>query len=484
MAHHHHGRTMKSIFILLSALCAIVERGASFQTAPFHFSTPSRARNKLPYHHDKQSSLFPPPSHRKLMQQTAEAYPLSARSCECELQPIQSDSKKCHKEKVTRERFTFESMDYLFQNLSRRLRTMILSLALATILVTSVAPLALATSYGRAGGSFGGSSARSSSSRSSIRSRSSSSRIGGRTSGSSHHHHYHQPSRPYYSPSSPSPLIHIYRAAPPRPPPIVVVEQPTDVPVLVPASRQSPARTRVSVVNDVVLLTATSRLMVYGFRNNFRRRRDREDDDDDDRAVSPLGPGATFTSVTVSIDVPDRDDPNCILQRLRRVAERTDTSTRKNVQNLVSEVSLELLRQGNSIVSAATKAKHYPKVAQAEREFQRQSINDRSKYDRETVTKFGSVDRSVSRTIPIDTASVPKTTSSIVTINVAIEGDSTQLPSIGSRQDLFTALERLASDVQLEDCLLSAEILWAPEERDDYLSRDKIYEMHPNLIPL
>ena len=337
MAHHHHGRTMKSIFILLSALCAIVERGASFQTAPFHFSTPSRARNKLPYHHDKQSSLFPPPSHRKLMQQTAEAYPLSARSCECELQPIQSDSKKCHKEKITRERFTFESMDYLFQNLSRRLRTMILSLALATILVTSVAPLALATSYGRAGGSFGGSSARSSSSRSSIRSRSSSSRIGGRTSGSSHHHHYHQPSRPYYSPSSPSPLIHIYRAAPPRPPPIVVVEQPTDVPVLVPASRQSPARTRVSVVNDVVLLTATSRLMVYGFRNNFRRRRDREDDDDDDRAVSPLGPGATFTSVTVSIDVPDRDDPNCILQRLRRVAERTDTSTRKNVQNLVSE---------------------------------------------------------------------------------------------------------------------------------------------------
>jgi len=178
----------------------------------------------------------------------------------------------------------------------------------------------------------------------------------------------------------------------------------------------------------------------------------------------------------------------------------------------VPTVSLELLRQGNSIVSAATKAKHYPKVAQAEREFQRQSINDRSKYDRETgryktdekfpgycfqldnrctdhlflsiVTKFGSVDRSVSRTIPIDTASVPKTTSSIVTINVAIEGDSTQLPSIGSRQDLFTALERLASDVQLEDCLLSAEILWAPEERDDYLSRDKIYEMHPNLIPL
>ena len=99
------------------------------------------------------------------------------------------------------------------------------------------------------------------------------------------------------------------------------------------------------------------------------------------------------------------------------------------------------------------------------------------------VTKFGGVDHSVSRTIPVDSAA-PKTTSSIVTINVAIEGDSTQLPSIQSRQDLFTALELLASDVQVEDCLLSAEILWAPEERDDYLSRDKIYEMHPNLITL
>ena len=72
----------------------------------------------------------------------------------------------------------------------------------------------------------------------------------------------------------------------------------------------------------------------------------------------------------------------------------------------------------------------------------------------------------------------------VVSIHVAIEGDSTRLPRIRIRPDLLEALSKLASDAQVGDCLLSAEILWAPEERRELLSMDDVYADYPDLIPL
>jgi uncharacterized membrane protein len=50
-----------------------------------------------------------------------------------------------------------------------------------------------------------------------------------------------------------------------------------------------------------------------------------------------------------------------------------------------------------------------------------------------------------------------------VSLNVAIEGDSTALPAVRDRDDVRRALETLAADAKVGDCLLSAEVLWAPE---------------------
>jgi Protein of unknown function (DUF1517) len=49
-------------------------------------------------------------------------------------------------------------------------------------------------------------------------------------------------------------------------------------------------------------------------------------------------------------------------------------------------VALELLRREASIWSAFTQSVHFPTPGQAEREFQRQSIRNRSKFERETCT--------------------------------------------------------------------------------------------------
>jgi len=49
----------------------------------------------------------------------------------------------------------------------------------------------------------------------------------------------------------------------------------------------------------------------------------------------------------------------------------------------ILKVSLELLRQEKSVVSAYSHSEHFDSAAKAEREFQRRSIRDRRKFDRE-----------------------------------------------------------------------------------------------------
>lgn len=75
-------------------------------------------------------------------------------------------------------------------------------------------------------------------------------------------------------------------------------------------------------------------------------------------------------------------------------------------------------------------------------------------------------------------------TNAVVSIKLSIEGDSTTMPNITYRQNLRDALERIAADAQVEDCLVSAEILWSPEEKNDRLTSEDIYASYPDLIPL
>lgn len=128
--------------------------------------------------------------------------------------------------------------------------------------------------------------------------------------------------------------------------------------------------------SDIALLTTTTIVMAYGFGTSKRRR--------DGADVSPLGPGATVASITLSLGGQNRNDPDCLLNRLQSVSQRFDTSQRRGVQDLVAAVALELLRHEDNIVSAQATSEQYSSVGQAEREFQRLSVQRRSKLDRET----------------------------------------------------------------------------------------------------
>jgi len=214
-------------------------------------------------------------------------------------------------------------------------------------------------------------------------------------------------------------------------------------------------------------------MIVYGVVNN----KDRE-------KTTPLGNGAIMTSLTVALNVPDVDDKYSILKSMRRLTLQADTSSRKGVQNLLSDVALELLRQDVSTESAFSSYDYFQNSDLAQRAFQAESIRSRSKFDQETVNKFGGQDRTIVPT-DLDTTEAPsKAAKAVVTINLAIEGSSTKLPKISTRDDLKECLTKIAQDCVVEDCLLSGEVLWSPDGPNETLSRDELVEKYPNLVSL
>ena len=205
---------------------------------------------------------------------------------------------------------------------------------------------------------------------------------------------------------------------------------------------------------------------------------------------SALGPGISVASLTVSLDVPDRDDPNSILNRIGDTVKRAKTGTRKGVQSLIADVALEVLRQEASIKSACSTYTHSTGESEAERTYHRLSTVERSKFERESVHKFGDDKQQGLEIINVEDITTKDTneehmsraTSAVLTILLQIEGDQTKLPSISSRMDLKNALLRIAADAQVEDCLISAEVLWTPERRGDTMTQQEIASLYPDLV--
>jgi len=72
-------------------------------------------------------------------------------------------------------------------------------------------------------------------------------------------------------------------------------------------------------------------------------------------------------------------------------------------------------------------------------------------------------------------------TLAVISLIVAIDGDSTKLPKINSFSDVEKALTAIATDVKVSDCLRSAEILWTPEDSNDVLTERDVAADYPSL---
>ena len=200
----------------------------------------------------------------------------------------------------------------------------------------------------------------------------------------------------------------------------------------------------------------------------------------DEAVGGALGPGVSVAEISVAIDVPNRDDPNSILSVLNRLSNTARTESRVGMSNLTSQVALELLRRKNQIVASSTRSKHFRDSNKASRDFNSLAVKERGKFERES-RKFGGVDYSQSSRGATPGEYDPKATMAVITLLVAVEGDSTKLPVIRSQSDVEEALAKIAADVKVDGCLQSAEILWTPEERSETLSMKDIVGDYPEL---
>ena len=199
---------------------------------------------------------------------------------------------------------------------------------------------------------------------------------------------------------------------------------------------------------------------------------------------SILGPGVSTCEISVALEVPNRDSPNSILSALNRLSNTARTDSRVGLQNLTSQVAIELLRRKASIVAASTNASHYRDENKAIREFNNISIRERGKFQRETVSKFGGVDYSDGGRYQAESSKYDKATVAVVTIVLLIDGDSTSKAlssKVNSIRDVEDALSRIASDSKADNCLRGAEILWTPEERDDTLTMRDVFADYSSL---
>eukprot|EP00429_Kryptoperidinium_foliaceum_P116693 CAMPEP_0176315216 /NCGR_PEP_ID=MMETSP0121_2-20121125/68083_1 /TAXON_ID=160619 /ORGANISM="Kryptoperidinium foliaceum, Strain CCMP 1326" /LENGTH=444 /DNA_ID=CAMNT_0017657349 /DNA_START=94 /DNA_END=1428 /DNA_ORIENTATION=+ len=200
-------------------------------------------------------------------------------------------------------------------------------------------------------------------------------------------------------------------------------------------------------------------------------------------ASSALGSGTSVVLLSVALEVPNRDDPSSILNVLNRLSRTSNTDSRVGIQNLTSQVALELLRRRSSIVSASSYYQHYQDSTKAGRDYESKAIKERSKFEKETVSKYGGVDYSSGKSPSSSSLAVDgKATMAVVTLVLAIDGDSTKISrNINSISDVEEALRRIASDAKVDDCLQSVEILWTPEDRGETLSFRDVLADYPEL---
>jgi uncharacterized membrane protein len=156
------------------------------------------------------------------------------------------------------------------------------------------------------------------------------------------------------------------------------------------------------------------------------------------------------------------------------------------------------LRRQSSIVAAYTRSKHFAGAtssSQAQREFNARAIQERGKFEQETVSQYLGVDYSAGSSSSSSSLSPSrgggggvidgnKATMAVVTLVIAIQGDSTKLPTINSMRDVQEALRKIAADAKVDDCLASAEILWTPTDRSETLTRRDVVADYPELRTL
>ncbi|KAK9063673.1 hypothetical protein SSX86_017544 [Deinandra increscens subsp. villosa] len=168
------------------------------------------------------------------------------------------------------------------------------------------------------------------------------------------------------------------------------------------------------------------------------------------------------------------------LQReLNRIAEKADTSTLKGLNYVLQETIVALLRHSNYCISGYSSVDVKRSVKEGEKLFDQLSIEERSKFDEETLVNVNNNIRK--KTATTHTSNGLLNQYIVVTILV-VASCVPELPPIKSNEQLKKALQNLASIPTTN--IIGVEVLWTPQKEDDSLTEQEMLEDYPLLHPL
>ncbi|BBN03963.1 hypothetical protein MPTK1_3g00940 [Marchantia polymorpha subsp. ruderalis] len=163
---------------------------------------------------------------------------------------------------------------------------------------------------------------------------------------------------------------------------------------------------------------------------------------------------------------------------LERIADRADTSTTRGLHYVLTETVLALLRQPDMCILGTSSADVKRSVESGERRFNQLSLEERGKFDEETLVN---VDGNRKKDIERGRNDGFGNEYIVVTVLVAAEGEY-KLPAIYSNSDMREALKTLGSIPA--DRLQGVEILWTPQDKNDTLTERDLLRNYPLLKSL
>ena len=163
---------------------------------------------------------------------------------------------------------------------------------------------------------------------------------------------------------------------------------------------------------------------------------------------------------------------------LERIADKADTSSPDGLHFVLSETVLALLRNPEYCVYGYAASKVCRGPEQAEETFNDYSIDERGKFEKETLVNVNA--RRRAETVGVDPAA--DTNDYILVTIIAAADGGVKMPDITDANDLKTALKRLGA-VRVE-ALQAVEVLWTPQEDGDVLTQTELLRDYPILVNL
>lgn len=190
---------------------------------------------------------------------------------------------------------------------------------------------------------------------------------------------------------------------------------------------------------------------------------------------TPLNDAVTVTRLQIALLAGARP----LQAVLDQIATHSNLQTKQGLSAMLQETVLALLRSPEHWSHVQVNSQTVNTRQEASRLFEQLSIEERSKFNSETLVNVGGQLRR--QTAQFSTEDNPNSGYIVVTLLLGTESDR-PLATIYSTTELQVALQQLGAIHANE--LLVFELLWTPQDPGDVLSRDELLSEYPSMTQL